>query len=56
MSPPTARPDARQAFAAAFVTRIIMEAHGLVEAASGPSVHFAESYFPSVPFHGGFGL
>jgi xylan 1,4-beta-xylosidase len=45
-------------FAAAFVTRIIMEAHGLVEGYSFWTFTdiFAENYFPSVPFHGGFGL
>ena len=45
-------------FAAAFVTRIIMEARGLVEGYSFWTFSdiFAENYFPSVPFHGGFGL
>jgi xylan 1,4-beta-xylosidase len=45
-------------FAAAFITRIIMEARGLVEGYSFWTFSdiFAENYFPSVPFHGGFGL
>jgi xylan 1,4-beta-xylosidase len=45
-------------FAAAFVTRIIMEARGLVQGYSFWTFSdiFAENYFPSVPFHGGFGL
>jgi xylan 1,4-beta-xylosidase len=45
-------------FAAAFVTRIVMEARGLVQGYSFWTFTdiFAENYFPSVPFHGGFGL
>ena len=45
-------------FAAAFVTKIIMEARGLVQGYSFWTFTdiFAENYFPSVPFHGGFGL
>ncbi len=45
-------------FAAAFITRIIMEARGLVQGYSFWTFSdiFAENYFPSVPFHGGFGL
>jgi xylan 1,4-beta-xylosidase len=45
-------------FAAAFVTRIIMEARGLAQGYSFWTFSdiFSESYFPSVPFHGGFGL
>jgi xylan 1,4-beta-xylosidase len=45
-------------FAAAFVTKIILEAHGLVEGYSFWTFSdiFEENYFPSVPFHGGFGL
>jgi xylan 1,4-beta-xylosidase len=45
-------------FAAAFVTRIVMEARGLVQGYSFWTFSdiFAENYFPSVPFHGGFGL
>ena len=45
-------------FAAAFVTKIIMEAHGLVQGYSFWTFSdiFEENYFPSVPFHGGFGL
>jgi xylan 1,4-beta-xylosidase len=46
------------AFAAAFVTKIIMEARGLVQGYSYWTFSdiFEENYFPSVPFHGGFGL
>jgi xylan 1,4-beta-xylosidase len=45
-------------FAAAFATRIVMQARGLVEAYSYWTFTdiFSENYFPSVPFHGGFGL
>jgi xylan 1,4-beta-xylosidase len=45
-------------FAAAFATRIIMEARGLVQSYSFWTFTdiFSENYFPSVPFHGGFGL
>jgi xylan 1,4-beta-xylosidase len=45
-------------FAAAFITRIVMEARGLTQGYSfwAFSDIFAENYFPSVPFHGGFGL
>ena len=45
-------------FAAAFATRIIMEARGLVQGYSYWTFSdiFSENYFPSVPFHGGFGL
>jgi xylan 1,4-beta-xylosidase len=45
-------------FAAAFVTRIIMQARGLVQGYSFWTFSdiFSENYFPSVPFHGGFGL
>ena len=45
-------------FAAAFATRIVMEARGLVEAYSYWTFSdiFSENYFPSIPFHGGFGL
>jgi len=45
-------------FAAAFATRIIMEARGLVQGYSFWTFSdiFSEDYFPSVPFHGGFGL
>src|ERR1700683_4155148 len=45
-------------FAAAFITRIVMEARRLVQGYSlwTFSDIFAENYFPSVPFHGGFGL
>ena len=45
-------------YAAAFVTKTVMEAQGLVQGYSfwTFSDFFAENYFPSVPFHGGFGL
>jgi xylan 1,4-beta-xylosidase len=45
-------------FSAAFITRIIMEARGLVHGYSYWTFSdiFSENYFPSVPFHGGFGL
>jgi xylan 1,4-beta-xylosidase len=45
-------------FAAAFATKIIMEARGLVQGYSFWTFSdiFEENYFPSVPFHGGFGL
>jgi xylan 1,4-beta-xylosidase len=45
-------------FAATFVTKIIMEARGLVQGYSFWTFSdiFEENYFPSVPFHGGFGL
>jgi len=45
-------------FAAAFITRIVMEARGLAQGYSFWTFSdiFAENYFLSVPFHGGFGL
>jgi len=45
-------------YAAAFVTKTIMEANGLVEGYSFWTFSdvFSENYFPSKPFHGGFGL
>jgi xylan 1,4-beta-xylosidase len=45
-------------YAAAFVTKTIMEANGLVQGYSYWTFSdiFEENYFPSVPFHGGFGL
>ena len=45
-------------FAAAFITKIIMETHGLVQGYSFWTFSdiFEENYFPSVAFHGGFGL
>ncbi len=45
-------------YAAAFAAKTIMEANGLVEAYSFWTFSdiFEENYFPSVPFHGGFGL
>ena len=47
-----------QPYAAAFITKTIMEAVGLVEGYSYWTFSdiFEENYFPSVPFHGGFGL
>jgi xylan 1,4-beta-xylosidase len=45
-------------YAAAFVIKTVLEARGLVEGYSFWTFSdlFAENYFPSVPFHGGFGL
>jgi xylan 1,4-beta-xylosidase len=45
-------------YAAAFVVKTILEAAGLVECYSFWTFSdiFEENYFPSVPFHGGFGL
>jgi xylan 1,4-beta-xylosidase len=45
-------------FAAAFIARIVMEARGLAQGYSFWTFSdiFNENYFPSVPFHGGFGL
>ncbi|HYE65188.1 MAG TPA: glycosyl hydrolase [Pyrinomonadaceae bacterium] len=45
-------------YAAAFVTKTVMEMNGLVEGYSFWTFSdiFEENYFPSVPFHGGFGL
>ena len=45
-------------YAAAFITKTIMEANGLVQGYSYWTFSdiFEENYFPSVPFHGGFGL
>jgi xylan 1,4-beta-xylosidase len=45
-------------YAAAFVTKTVMEANGLVKGYSFWTFSdiFEENYFPSVPFHGGFGL
>lgn len=45
-------------YAAAFATKTIMEASGLVDCYSFWTFTdlFEENYFPSVPFHGGFGL
>jgi xylan 1,4-beta-xylosidase len=47
-----------QPYAAAFVVNTILEANGLVEGYSFWvfSDVFAENYYASVPFHGGFGL
>ncbi len=45
-------------YAAAFVTKTVMEAQGLVQGYGFWTFTdiFAENYFPSIPFHGGFGL
>jgi xylan 1,4-beta-xylosidase len=45
-------------YAAAFVVKTILEASGLVEGYSFWTFSdiFEENYFPSAPFHGGFGL
>ena len=47
-----------ESYAAAFAVATIMEARGLVEGYSFWTFSdiFEENYFPSVPFHGGFGL
>lgn len=47
-----------ESYAAAFAVSTIMEARGLVEGYSFWTFSdiFAENYFPSRPFHGGFGL
>lgn len=45
-------------YAAAFVVKTVMEMNGLVEGYSFWTFSdiFEENYFPSLPFHGGFGL
>jgi xylan 1,4-beta-xylosidase len=45
-------------YAAAFIIKTILEANGLVQGYSYWTFSdiFEENYFPSVPFHGGFGL
>ena len=45
-------------YAAAFLVKTVLETNGLVEAYSFWTFTdiFEENYFPSVPFHGGFGL
>ena len=45
-------------YAAAFIAKTILEANGLVQGYSYWTFSdiFEENYFPSVPFHGGFGL
>ena len=45
-------------YSAAFIIKTAMEANGLVDAYSFWTFSdlFEENYFPSVPFHGGFGL
>jgi len=45
-------------YAAAFIVKTVMESSGLVEGYSFWTFSdiFDETYFPSVPFHGGFGL
>lgn len=47
-----------QPFAAAYVARILMNVTDMVQGYSFWTFSdiFAENYFPSVPFHGGFGL
>ena len=51
-------PRQDEPYAAAFAVKTVLEASDLVEAyASGRSRDiFEENYFPSLPFHGGFGL
>jgi xylan 1,4-beta-xylosidase len=45
-------------YASAFIVKTVMEANGLVQGYSYWTFAdiFEENYFPSVPFHGGFGL
>jgi xylan 1,4-beta-xylosidase len=45
-------------YAAAFIVKTILEASGLVQGYSYWTFSdiFEENYFPSIPFHGGFGL
>lgn len=45
-------------YAAAFIAKTVLETNGLVEGYSFWTFSdiFEENYFPSVPFHGGFGL
>ncbi|MGO4567667.1 beta-xylosidase [Rhizobium sp. 2YAF20] len=45
-------------YAAAFIAKTVMEARGLVQGYSYWTFSdiFEENYFPSIPFHGGFGL
>lgn len=47
-----------QPFSAAYALKIVMNTHGLVHGYSFWTFSdiFNENYFPSVPFHGGFGL
>jgi xylan 1,4-beta-xylosidase len=51
-------PPQDEPYAAAFAVKSVMEAAGLVENYSFWTFSdlFEENYFPSVPFHGGFGL
>jgi xylan 1,4-beta-xylosidase len=45
-------------YAAAFIVKTVLEANGMVQGYSYWTFSdiFEENYFPSVPFHGGFGL
>jgi len=47
-----------EAYGACFIVKTVLEAQGLVQGYSYWTFSdiFEESYFPSVPFHGGFGL
>lgn len=47
-----------QSYAAAFVVKSVMDVAGVVDAYSFWTFSdiFEENYFPSIPFHGGFGL
>ncbi|PZR77624.1 MAG: beta-xylosidase [Chthoniobacterales bacterium] len=47
-----------ESYAAAFIARTVLETNGLVEGYSFWTFTdiFEENYFPSIPFHGGFGL
>lgn len=55
-NPRDARHD--QPYAAAFIAKTVLETNGLVEGYSFWTFTdiFEENYFPSLPFHGGFGL
>jgi xylan 1,4-beta-xylosidase len=51
-------PPQDEPYAAAFIVKTVLEAAGLVECYSFWTFTdiFEENYFPSMPFHGGFGL
>ena len=51
-------PSHDEPYAAAFIIRTVLQANGLVDAYSFWTFSdiFEERYFPSIPFHGGFGL
>lgn len=47
-----------ESYAAAYIVKTVLETNGLVEAYGFWTISdlFEENYFPSMPFHGGFGL